>query len=194
MPLPTEWQRFTYWMQQGENLPATLQALCAIATVILTFVLVLFTKKYVQLTRELASSSQRSLRLLVQPNLDLKSEVESVLGTVPPPRARAQVSITNKGAYPVLISRGVVSWRNEDSGESEERELPGLRNRVVPAGESVAEEMWISERDGSPIEIEHLDSFSDFFTLTISCRDLGGLCRYEFSYQPATGLSYTEIE
>lgn len=194
MSLANEWQRFMCWLQQGGDLPAAVQALCALVTVALTAALVWITHKYVQVTRELASSAQRQLMMIVQPSLDLDASVESVANTAAVPWFEARASVANQGVYPVSIKRAVISWPREDSGEPEERELIGLRNRVVPPGERVAERHRLSEPGGRLLTIEHLDSFSDFLTLTVSCCDLAGFCRCKFSYQQATGLTYTRTE
>jgi len=183
------WHRFTYWLEM--NWPSAVQAVSAVATVALTAALAWFTRKYIELTAELAASAQRQTMILAQPNLDITSEVRSIGAGAGHRYYEAHVTLHNKGAYPVLVKRVTVGWQVEGPQEFVEHDLLSLRNSVIPAGKAVHDRLRVDEgvRDENS-----LGPFSDFLATTVRCEDLTALCPCEYRYQPAKGLVYTSLK
>ncbi len=59
-------ERFLWWVQQEQNLPAAIQAFCAVVTCVLTAGLVWVTRRYVLLTQAMSETSQRHLAASLQ--------------------------------------------------------------------------------------------------------------------------------
>ena len=189
MTLDPNWNRLTYWL--GQNWPGVAQAACAAATVWITYSLVKMNKRYIKLTREQLHNSQRQTEILVRPNLHITSVVEGIEWVTDRKLYRATITVKNKGAYPIQITGARVSSGLDGAAWSPfEHKLYDLADHVIPAGESLREELdvgkWLTNDDD-------LGPFHDFLATTIACKDLLGLCPGEYRYQPEAGLSYRSL-
>jgi hypothetical protein len=184
----SNWHRLAYWL--GQNWPAVVQAVCAVVTVGLTAVLAWLTKKYIELTANLAANADRQTKILVQPNLHIASSVQGIEYFPGRKYYQGDIVLHNKGPYPVLITGASVSFQENGTGELVERKLHRLLNCVIPAGEDISERLRVDEWLKSD---DDLGPFHDFLTTTIDCRDMAGVCCCRYGYQPATGLSYTPL-
>jgi len=161
------------------------QAFCAVAAVGITWSLARMNKRYIQLTREQLENARRQTEILVQPNLHIVSSVDAIEYAVGHKYFEARVTVHNRGAYPVLLTRAMLYGYQRGDEERLEEKLSGFWDCIVPAGRSIRQRIrvnrWLkSEEDLAP--------FSDFLTTTIECRDLAGLCLCEYSFSPAEGL------
>ncbi len=103
----SDWHRFTYWL--GQNWPGVVQAACAVVTVWITYSLAKMNRRYIELTRVQIDNAQRQTKILVQPNLDIKSLVEGIEYGPDSKFYQARITVKNKGAYPVQITGARVS-------------------------------------------------------------------------------------
>jgi hypothetical protein len=70
-----------------------------------TVFLVRLTRKYVQFSRTLAEISDRQLKMMAQPNVELHLELHNREQSSP-----IRIEIRNKGDYPVKINKVELGW------------------------------------------------------------------------------------
>lgn len=98
------------------------------------------------------------------------------------------IHIHNTGTAALVLERVIASWQHDEEGLVGNVEAPGFRKSVLSSGNERKERISIYAHGSSP-NIEHFDSWSDFFQVEVHCRDLGGITPITYLYRPADGVS-----
>ena len=91
-----QWGRFIWWLGQNS---AAVQALAAVATVVLTGVLIFVTIRYVSLTQKILEAGEASIRAGFLPDINASIDFTH------PRRDELSVYVQNVGESPIRVSR-----------------------------------------------------------------------------------------
>jgi hypothetical protein len=92
-----QWERFIYWLGQGQN-AAAVQGIVGLISSFLTMGLFVVTYRYVKLTNVLAKTAQGQLRAMFQPSLRLRAKRGECYPYV-------YISIQNETNIPVYLEK-----------------------------------------------------------------------------------------
>lgn len=181
-----EWGRFVGWL--GQN-AAAVQALSALATVLLTAVLAGATIRYIILTARLAKQSgkqteqsKQQLLLIAHPNIFVHTHVERQERTI-------RLEITNRGAYPFRLDNVLLHGRDDD-GKDFIMQCRELYWAIVGSGDTAHELHFLRERN---VELDS-GAFEDWLEVTFECEDVLGLVKKHYTYCNVTGLREDDSE
>ena len=198
-----QWGRFVWWLGQNS---AAVQALAAVATVVLTCVLILVTRRYVLLTQKILEAGEASICALFLPDINAGIEFTH------PRRAELSVWVENVGESPIRLSRAkliggsIFRWTDPPNQEnpfaSETKfgarsELTGLTSlflrkngkgsgvvRIVPT-QQIGESEWLNLLDYR---------ISLTASAIIEVSDITGRIFYSFTVLRDAHASTTRIE
>ena len=122
------WDRFIWWLYHDANAPAVMQTFTAIATVVLTIVLVCVTWWYARLTRRMALTMEQQLRANFAPDVAFAFIHNAYLtGGDGSEDFAGSVQIKNNGALPLKVNSlrvlVQVTGKNNQSTDLKEAEL-----------------------------------------------------------------------
>jgi len=168
------------------NNSTIIQAISALASALLTIVLVVVTIRYVTLTHQMVTLADKQFRAGVQPQLSVKldwaAQGEKRIGFF---------RFKNVGPNSFMISRASFSWYCAHSEQTlvRPREFPLLRSRVLPPGQATSQRFEVDPLSAELHE-DHEGDCNWIFRTDVQIEDLAGTVRHEYSYDEALGLSY----
>lgn len=183
-------ERFFWWIQNDANAPVVLlQSVLSVLMVGITGVLCRVTYRYMVLTRELATTARTQLQESVRPVIAVRLSFGGAQNSYGEDvfRDRADITVTNDGTVPMVIQKVVLGWDHCGDGNLVQKEVPGFRHVLVNPGNKHFEEQQMLVDNVAP-SVEHLDSWSDFVSVSVECSDLGRAAPVSYIYQHATGL------
>jgi hypothetical protein len=184
-----EWGRFVWWLNQNAG---AVQAMAAVATVVLTAALILVTIRYVSLTAKLLEASEASARANFLP------DIESVIDFTHPRRGELEIALTNVSDTPIRVVRArflggtIFKWAtassppNEYASQAQLQPTPinTLKSAFLRKGETASGKFIITPVD--PVENGAWLAFIDFrislhVGAVIEVSDIGGRNTFSFT-------------
>jgi hypothetical protein len=182
--------RFVWWWQHDANAPAIfVQALSAGVTAIVTAVLCWLNYRYLVYTQKQAETTLAQLRASMRPIIDIQLRFGGAQDSFGGDKFKdiVAIKIANVGAHPLMLRTVVCAWEHSSDAALVEQEVRPFRGIVVSAEDHAYQEFRLSV-NGKPPTVERFDSWSDFFSVTVSCCDIGGISNVTYEYQRVTGL------